>query len=152
MSNWRPVLGFEGLYEVSDDGQVRSLDRHVADGRLFRGKLLRPGVKRPTGHLLVSLYRNGHGTTRAVHRLVLESFVGPRPRGSECRHGNGQASDNRLANLAWGSRSENHRDAVRHGTHNNASKTRCPRNHPYDEQNTLHTRGQRVCRTCRKGR
>lgn len=146
MSKWRAVLGFESLYEVSDGGQVRSIARHGTNGRVPR-----PGVKRPYGHLLVSLYRDGKGTTRAVHRLVLEAFIGPRPARAECRHRNGQPSDNRLANLAWGTRSENQRDRVGHGRHNNASKTHCPRNHPYDDLNTLRSRGQRKCRACRRG-
>ncbi len=58
-----------------------------------------------------------------VHRLVLLAFKGPRPDGQYCRHLNGVPTDNRLANLAWGTKSENTFDKVGHGTHPHASKT-----------------------------
>ncbi len=55
--------------------------------------------------------------TRHVHTLMLTAFVGPRPANFECRHLDGNPTNNRLENLAWGTRSENQCDAVRHGTH-----------------------------------
>lgn len=109
---WRPVVGFEGLYEVSDQGRVRSAPRPKT-----RGGLLRPGGHR-SGHLHVVLSRAGRVCTRQVHRLVLEAFTGPCPEGQECRHLNGDPADNRHVNLCWGTRSENVQDMIRHGTHN----------------------------------
>ena len=65
------------------------------------------------GHLSVAL---GRGNSRCVHELVLLAFVGAKPPKHECRHLNGDPADNRLENLAWGTRSENIKDAVAHGT------------------------------------
>lgn len=115
---WNDVVGFEGLYAVSDLGRVRSLDRVVICGgpngqlvrKHLRGRVLRPGP-RPSGHLTVVL----GGVSRNVHALVLESFVGPRPfPAAQARHLNGNEKDNRLANLAWGSRARNTSDRKWH--------------------------------------
>ena len=119
-SNWRPVPGFDRYYEVSDEGEVRSLDRTVAHGKhgftTYRGRVLKA---RPTkgGYLLVAL---SYGTKRRaiyVHHLVLLAFVGPRPPAegrSEIRHLNGDKRDNRLTNLAYGSAKENAADRRLH--------------------------------------
>lgn len=119
---WRPVVGWEGLYEVSNLGRVRGVDRRVpapAQGstRFVRGCVLRQVGTRSDGYMQVGLRRGGKlGSSYLVHRLVLEAFVGARPDGMECRHLNGVATDNRLVNLAWGTPLENARDRVRHGT------------------------------------
>jgi len=102
---WRPVPAFEGKYEVSDLGRVKSL-------RWTPPRILRPGPSN-YGHMSVVL---GRRNTRMVHELVLIAFVGPRPPGQETRHLDGDPANNRLDNLCWGTRSENNRDAVRHGT------------------------------------
>lgn len=65
---------------------------------------------------VVTLYQNGRQYTKYVHRLLLETFVGPCPKGMECRHLNGDAEDNRIINLVWGTRVENTQDQIRHGT------------------------------------
>ncbi len=121
---WKPVVGFEGIYEVSDTGLVRSLDRVITYhlpcrsgetkvvGRFKRGRELKPTPK-DSGHLLVSL---GRGTTpHSVHSLVLEAFVGPRPEGMNGLHRNDDPADNRLENLYWGTQSQNVSDAIRNG-------------------------------------
>ena len=116
---WKPVPGYEGLYEVSDQGRVRSLDRDITQksrwGTWFtlrkKGKLLRPG-RMPQGHQSVAL---GRRNSQCVHKLVLMAFVGPAPDRHECCHNNGDPSDNRLENLRWGTRRENILDAVKHG-------------------------------------
>ncbi len=120
---WLPVVGFEEGYEVSDLGSVRSLDRlQVYEGvrcgktvrieRHLRGKLLRPGTVK-SGHQIVIL---GRGNPKLVHSLVLTAFVGPRPAGHDSCHNDGNPANNSLGNLRWGTRSENVRDAMRHGT------------------------------------
>lgn len=111
---WLPISDYEGLYEVSNRGQVRSLDRRVrcvGNGmeatRVARGKLIRL-VPTTTGYLRVHLRREGRGRTYNVHQLVLEAFAGPRPQGLVARHGPGGKLDNRWPeNLCWGTQREN---------------------------------------------
>lgn len=152
LESWRPIPDFEGHYEVSNVGHVRSLDRTLVypDGHShrLRGRLLSPGVQPPSGHLHVNLKTQARKRTVAVHALVLEAFVGPRPDGLECLHGDGDPTNNRLDNLRWGTRSENNLDAVRHGTHVQSSKTHCPQGHAYSPDNVVMKSGSRECRTC----
>lgn len=142
-----PVVGLEGQYEVSDAGDVRSLDRVVTrkDGRQHRvtGKTLK-GWCTPAGHRSVYLA----GKVCYVHRVVLTAFVGPCPDGMEGCHNNGNPTDNRLENLRWGTRSENSRDTVRHGRNLNSQKTHCPQGHPYDSANTRVIRSRPNARYC----
>lgn len=105
----KTIRGFEG-YTVSEDGVVAN----ARTGRVLRGNPIQ------SGHLQVRLGGRS-GKCKLVHRLVLDSFVGPCPDGHEACHRNGNPKDNRVGNLYWGTRSDNQRDAVRHGTH------RCPR-------------------------
>jgi len=91
------------------------------DGRIWSGKSNRflKLSKIRDGHLQVPLgSKNQH---KSVHRLILETFIGPCPEGMECRHLNGDSQDNRLENLKWGTHSENVQDAVKHKTHVNNS-------------------------------
>lgn len=124
---WRPVAGLEGAYEVSDLGHVRSLDRVITVpsrwGTLcqkqIRGRVLRPAPNR-YGHLHVQL---GRDDTRMVHLLVAEAFLPPCPEGMECCHGSGGKTDNRAANLSWGTRAKNMGpDKVRDGTDPNGDR------------------------------
>ena len=72
------------------------------------------------------------------------------PRHEVC-HDDSNASNNVVDNLRWDTRSANVLDQVRHGTHVQARKTHCPRNHPYDEQNTYrNNQGRRECRACHR--
>lgn len=106
IENWRDIPGFEGRYQVSDLGRVRSLDHRVRSGRgarLVRGRVLRPGAGN-SGHLTVVI---GKGNTQSVHVLVLRTFVGEPPAGCEALHLNHTPADNRLKNLRWGTRGEN---------------------------------------------
>jgi hypothetical protein len=122
MENWLPVVGYEDLYEVSDLGRVRSLDRVVVTKlgvrKTHRGKLLRLSpvtvCKYPSLHLTAA---DGTVQLLYVHTLVLEAFVGPRPPGAEACHGPGGVDDNTPANLRWDSHDENMRDLVRAGKH-----------------------------------
>lgn len=121
MEEWRPIPGFDG-YEVSDLGRVRSVDREVVQispwggliRRRIKGVLLKPG-RHPDGHLIVNLSNRIAGT-KFVHKLVLLTFIGPRPRGLQARHFDGNPANNRLDNLRYGTPKDNSEDAFRHGT------------------------------------
>jgi hypothetical protein len=102
---WRPVVGWEDLYMVSNQGRVASLNRIDASGRAIQGRVLRQCPTR--GYMTVRLYRDRWGLGRKVHHLVLEAFVGPRPINAQANHKNGIKGDNRPENLEWVSAREN---------------------------------------------
>ena len=146
---WRPIPGYEGIYEISSEGEIKSLPRKCAQGWMIGGRILRTPLNN-AGYKQVNLHNTDRGSVRLVHRLVLLAFVGPSPEGHEVLHGDGDRTNSRLSNLSYGTRSANVRDAIKHGTHNNASKTHCLRGHEFNEVNTyIAPKGARVCRTCR---
>ena len=147
---WRAVVGYEGLYEVSDQGRVRSLDRITTHGRKREGRLKAQNNERD-GYQTVQLWSSGSGVKYRVHRLVLSAFVGePVPGYDLGLHGNGNPTDNNLSNLRWGSHPENEEDKKVHGRNWKSNKTHCPAGHAYSEVNTYrHPSTQhRVCKTC----
>lgn len=110
---WLPIPGLEGRYEVSDLGCVRTARRSNRGGPA--GRLMR--LSRDTGgYLHVALLADdGSRPTPTIHKLVLTTFVGPRPEGMCCRHLDGNQLNNHLSNLAWGTAAENAADRKRHG-------------------------------------
>ena len=149
--DWRAVPGWEGLYEVSDQGRVRSLPRVTRGGfrgvRRIKGRTLIP-IKRQSGHVHVCLSDGERREHSDIHRLVMLAFVGPCPEGMEVCHNNGEHTDNRLVNLRYGTRSENIYDAVKHGAHWQVKKTHCPRGHPLSGANVKKSRNGRECLAC----
>ena len=146
---WLPVVGYEGHYEVSDHGRVRSYVKQRS------GRILKPRATRTRGHRnpgwTVALFRGGRGGTREnhlIHRLVLTAFVGPCPEGMEGCHWNDDAADNRLANLRWDTHSANTQDKLRNGNHEPSNRTHCPRGHLLAAPNLTKGRA-RNCRACR---
>lgn len=124
-SSWRPVPGFESTYEVSTAGEIRSLDRVVQrrhlSGRCFplrrRGQILKPVEWAPgCKYLTVTLKDHGRSRTAEVQVIVCETFYGSRPPGMDAAHRDGNPANNRADNLRWATRSENMRDAIKHGT------------------------------------
>lgn len=106
--------GYEGLYEVSSAGSVRSLDRVTSNGSWRRGRVLKPRTK--TTYPYVTLSRGNKPLTLDVHRLVARVFLDepPSPK-HQVNHLNGDKHDNRAANLEWCTPSENHKHAIRTG-------------------------------------
>lgn len=120
---FKPIPNFIG-YEASTHGRVRSFWRRFGKGK-GGGKgaewilestpqSIRQPTKNPGGYLSLILVRNKKHYTRTVHRLVLETFVGPKPFGGCCRHLDGVRTHNYLTNLTWGTYSENAIDRISH--------------------------------------
>lgn len=147
--HWLPIPGYEGRYDVSDRGRVRSwMPYH----NLPVPHLLAVVIGNH-GYPITTLRDSGSQEQHLVHALVMLAFVGPRLEGMETRHLDGDRQHCDLDNMAYGTSSENNFDLVRHGTHHNASKIQCKWGHPYDEANTLHRRdGGRACRACARRR
>lgn len=112
-------------YCVTIGGRVWSKPRRDRLGRHQGEKWLAPTPHHKSGHLSVMLTKNKKHHRCFVHHLVLETFIGPRPNGMECRHLDGNPTNNRLDNLKWGTHSENELDKIKHGTHFSYLKGRC---------------------------
>lgn len=117
---WKPVVGYEGLYEVSSFGQVRSLRRTCKASRGIGA--IRPVPEKIMTQVLrkgypgTSLCRNGKHKIVRIHKLVLEAFVGPCPRGMNGAHDDGNPLNCRASNLRWDTQEGNCADKHRHGT------------------------------------
>lgn len=158
---WLPITGYEGLYEVSDQGRVRSLPRVVKrpHTRDYTTKLrIIKGVPGNTHrHLKVGLIKDGVLRSYWVHRLVAEAFLPDRTGGPFVLHTNDVPNDNRVANLRWGTAKDNARDSERNG--GRAAKyvpaTHCARGHEWTPENTYYAPkrpNERVCRACARDR
>lgn len=113
---WKDIPGYEGRYQASTHGRIRSLDRYVrvvSHGteakRLIKGQVLRPAPYEKGGHLSVVLGSKAHGSP--VHRLIALTFIGPCPDGCEVCHNDGNPKNNAVENLRYDTRSNNIKDA-----------------------------------------
>jgi hypothetical protein len=150
---WRPIPDWEGFYEVSDQGRVRSLD-HIGRGcygttRLYRGRILKGGLD-TDGYPQHILTAEGRRRSVKAHNAVLAAFVGPCPPGLEARHWDDIKTNNWLGNLTYGTREDNAQDRVRNGNDANARKTHCVNGHEFTPENTrIRIRDGRISRDCR---
>lgn len=142
VETWKPVVGYEGKYEVSDLGRVRSVTRTITQlgrggvpfSRGVVGRVLRPGVA-SNGYPTVAI---GRYNTRTVHSLVAEAFLGPCPAGCEVLHLDGTRTNSVLSNLRYGTRSENIYDAVRNGSWMSEARTKhCKKLRSYRADSSL---------------
>jgi hypothetical protein len=130
MEEWRAVKGFEGWYEISDMGRIRSLDRvihHIEDKvynkskiQINEGKILTPQANN-RGYYYIMLYRNSKHYKRYIHRLVAEAFLPAPPKSYRVvNHISGNHQDNRKENLEWCTQKQN----INHAFDNGLVKTR----------------------------
>jgi hypothetical protein len=156
---WRPVPGYEGRYEVSDRGRVRSLDAYCGNRfgtrTLRKGRMLKLSVVKPRGYRSVQL-ADGRGNLTAVkvHRLVLLAFRGQPPPGkSHGLHKDDDPANNWIGNLRWGNQSENAYDSVENGNHVQARKKACDFGHLLVAPNLVPSTlaaGGRDCLACKQ--
>jgi len=128
MEQWKDIPGYEGLYQVSSEGRVRSLDRIVEQKgnkasivkRIYKGRVKQPTVFK-TGYAMVNLYNQNH-LTISIHRLVALAFLDPVHGKDTVDHINQNKLDNRLCNLRWANASE---QAINRPTRISVSKEHC---------------------------
>lgn len=127
---WRDIKGYEGLYQVSNRGRVKSLPRisprlnkHGTINYYRVPEIIRkPGKSDKYGHLYVPLYKNNISKNFQVHQLVLTAFVEECPDDMEGCHNDGNPSNNNLNNLRWDTHKSNHLDRIQHNTNNRGQK------------------------------
>jgi hypothetical protein len=151
---WRPVIGYEGFYEVSDKGRIKSLAANRTRGRWRKAgdRILNPSPG-TQGYLRLQLM-TGDGARNmlgvGVHGLVAAAFIGPCPDGMMVCHNDGNNQNNHVANLRYDTAAANNQDTLRHGRHVQANQTHCKRGHEYNATNTYYSDRQRTCRICQR--
>lgn len=140
IEEWRDIAGFEGLYEISDHGNLRNA----------RNKRLRKLTPNKHGHMVTVLTKPGYRQNIQAHRLVAQAFI-PNPENLPCvLHWDDVPSNNHISNLRWGTYTDNQNDIVRNGNHFWANKEKCPSGHLYTEDNIYITSAnRRLCKRCR---
>ena len=153
---WRPVVGYEGAYEVSSYGRVRSLERVIMrrNGcqQRVHARILRPTIARHRGNYPTYSLSKG-SPRRTAHALVAGAFIGPVPAGHEVLHRDGNPQNNHVSNLGYGTHGQNMLDIVRHGRHTWANRTKCPRDHALITPNLVASKiDGRTCLACARAR
>lgn len=154
---WLPVVNYEGFYEVSNLGSVRSLSR-MTRGRwdslkLSKGRYLKPYLMN-TGYLRVDLSKKGVTTSFAIHRLVGKAFIPLIEGKNHINHIDNNRANNHVSNLEWCTPKENTAHASKQGRlgailNNNSRKTHCKNGHPLYGSNLYTTKqGYRQCKIC----
>ncbi|AMS01355.1 HNH homing endonuclease [Bacillus phage AR9] len=126
---WKEIIGFEGLYEISNTGLVKSLKREVS-GKLNSIRIIDEKILSSTnngkGYLVVTLYRDKKRYYKKIHRLVAEAFIENSENKPEVNHKDGIKTNNCVSNLEWSTTKENcnHRQKTGLGNINNATKAK----------------------------
>lgn len=123
MEVWKDVKGYEGLYQVSNLGKVKSLDRirkqfnHKGIATIkYKGKILKPQIKSGTGYYTVTLYnKQRKAKIKLIHRLVAETFLDNFNNYLVVNHIDGNKKNNKVNNLEWCTQSHNVKESYRLG-------------------------------------
>lgn len=148
---WLPVPGYEGIYEVSNFGKVRSVTRKVTD-RLGRTRTITGQIKKTWidngGYERVELCKFDTRVGWGLHRVVAMAFKPGYNEEQEVMHLDHNKLNNHSDNLEWGTHTENIQSTISAGRYRNGNmmKTQCPKGHPYSG---LDSRGTRICHVCR---
>ncbi len=115
---WKDIVGYEGLYKISNNGNVLALERKIErsgmSDRKAKQKLLLP-LKMPNGYLQIGLNKNKQRRSFSIHRLVAKAFIYNENNSLVINHKNGDKADNRVDNLEWCTQSENVKHSYAHG-------------------------------------
>lgn len=127
---WKPIKGYEGLYEVSNFGRIKALEKRVDKGKCHRSwkEHFLKYVVDQNGYFRTNLSKNGTNKTVKVHRIVAETFVENLENKKTVNHIDGNKQNNKVENLEWATQSENMKHACQtklkllNGEHNPSSK------------------------------
>lgn len=108
---WKAVVGFEGLYEISDHGNIRKIAPDRMGRKTHVGKLIKP-MMGARGYYIYSFWKDGKPHSKLIHSLIMKAFCGDREDGETINHKNGIKTDNRFSNLEYVPHSENYRHAL----------------------------------------
>lgn len=126
MRIWKQIVGYEGLYSASDDGQIRSEDRvvrhHLGGPKRLNGAVMRPYTS-SHGYLMLTLCKENTRTKHAVHRLVLQAFSNDLGIGLDACHNDSDRSNNAISNLRWDDRKGNMADVKALGRSNRGERS-----------------------------
>lgn len=114
MEIWKPVEGYENMYEISNYGRVKSLSRKALDGRVLKESIIKGGYF-GNGYQFVCLRKNGMNKNYLVHRLVAKAFVPNEHQYPNVNHIDGVKTNNHHSNLEWCTQSYNLRHAIKIG-------------------------------------
>lgn len=119
MEEWRGIPGYEGMYSVSSLGRVRGEERivpHILEGKKIKSRILKWKINKKNGYPAVILCNPSSQKTFPVHVLVAMAFIGPRPKGMDIAHFDGDRMNPQPSNLRYATPKENREDSRRHGT------------------------------------
>lgn len=138
---WMPINGYEGIYEISNYGNIRSLDRrkrhsNIGFTSICKGQTLKPKTH-ANGYYEVSLCKNGKSKFKLIHRLVAQSFIENPENKPQVNHKNGNKKDNHINNLEWVTQKGNAEHAVKIGLYGNGERMY---NHILSEKDVLEIR------------
>ena len=111
MEIWKDIVGYDGLYQISNMGRVKSLERIARNNHKIKEKILTPNLNKG-GYLRVHLRKDNYSYTPLIHRLVAQAFL-PNPNNKpQIDHINTNKTDNRVCNLRWTTASENMKNPI----------------------------------------
>lgn len=116
---WKDIVNYEGFYQVSNLGRVRSLDRYDNRGIFHKSQIIKP-KEHPRGYYGISLWKEGKQSQFLVHRLVAQAFIPNENDMPDINHRNENKTDNRADNLEWCDKEYNNNYGQHHEKHNSA--------------------------------
>jgi hypothetical protein len=139
---YKDIVGYEGLYQISNLGNVKSLARIDNCNRCRKEVIMSPG-KSHKGYLRIALCKNGIKQSYSINRLIAELFI-PNPNNKpQTNHLNGIKTDNRVENIEWCNNSENQLHAIKNGL-KPSSKGECNGNHKITKEQVIEIRNKYV--------